>query len=609
MSPIRMRLMLLVPLLLVSVGLTTASLLVVRSWMQREMAETLASDVTHSVATFQNLQKQYRQMLMREAALMADLPSLKALMTTRDRRTIEDGGREFWKVSGADLFALTSSEGDVLALYAGTPEEKDGSHYTSAELTRPRLALEVALQRENNPHFLVLDGRLFEFTFEPLYFGDRATGQLLGYVVIAYSVDQNLAHEVSESAAAEVAFLAHDTVVASTLNQPKRLQLQASSHALQQKAMHVDNLWLEGEQFSAVTIELAPDPDDGIQLVVLKSLKQQNELSSRLNRLFLGLGAGASLVGGILSLFISRTVTRPLESLASGVRALGTGDFTYRLPRTGALEVRELSTAFGRMRDEIREAQKKLIETERLATIGRMANSVSHDLRHYLAAAYANAEFLASAQTEEEKTELFSEVRLAVHGMTDLIESLLMFSRTGRSLQLTNESVVVLIEKAVTIVGTHPEAATVEIEANLRDSESCDAWVDARKMQRAIFNLVLNACQAANREGQPKGRVIVALSQTPEQVCVRVMDNGGGVAEAIRDNLFEPFVSEGKEGGAGLGLTLAHRVAEEHGGSVILLSSVPGETVFLLTFERRPPGTPASKISLESGSQTSVAKV
>src|SRR4051812_16893272 len=198
MAPIRMRLMLLVPLLLVSVGLTSASLLAVRSWMQRQMAETLASDVTHSVATFQNLQKQRRLMLTREAALLADLPSLKALMTTRDRRTIEDGGREFWKVSGADLFALTSSDGDVLALYADAMGEKEGKQYSSAELMQPRLALELALQRENNPHFLVLDGRLFEFTFEPLYFGNRTTGQLLGYVVIAFSVDQNLAREVSD---------------------------------------------------------------------------------------------------------------------------------------------------------------------------------------------------------------------------------------------------------------------------------------------------------------------------------------------------------------------------------------------------------------------------
>jgi signal transduction histidine kinase len=609
MSPIRMRLMLLVPLLLVSVGLTAASLIVVRSWMQRQMAETLASDVTHSVATFQNLQNQHRQMLMREAALLADLPSLKALMTTRDRRTIEDGGQEFWKVSGADLFALTNSDGDVLALYADAVDGKERKQYNSAELTQSRLALEIALQRENNPHFLVLDGRLFEFTFQPLYFGTQATGHLLGYVVIAYSVDQNLAHEVSESAAAEVAFLAHDTVVASTLNSPKRLQLQANSRQLLEKEQHVENLRLEGEEFSAVTIQLAPGENDGIRLVVLKSLRQQNELTRRLNRLFLELGAAAPLIGALLLLFLSRTVTRPLESLAAGVRALGTGDFTYQLPRTGALEVRELSAAFGKMRDEIREAQRKLIETERLATIGRMASSVSHDLRHYLAAAYANAEFLASATTEEEKAELFSEVSLAVHGMTDLIESLLMFSRTGHSLQLTHESVASLIEKAVSLVGTHPEATSVEIEVDTADAESCDAWVDAKKMQRAIFNLVLNACQAANRGGLAKGKVSIALSQAQEHVCVRVVDNGSGVAKAIRDNLFEPFVSEGKEGGVGLGLTLAHRVAEEHGGSVTLVSSVPGETVFLLTFEKRPPGTPLSKTPLEKSSPTSAAKV
>ncbi|HVJ09507.1 MAG TPA: ATP-binding protein [Acidisarcina sp.] len=609
MSPIRMRVMLLVPLLLVSVGLTTASLLVVRSRIERQMSETLASDVTHSVATFQNLQHQRQEMLAREGALLADLPSLKALMTTHDRRTIEDGGQEFFKVSGADLFALTTSEGKVLALYEGSGGLENANRYSPEDLVRSRrTALESSLQLENNPRFVVMDGRLFEFTFKPLYFGNRANGQILGYVIIGYSVDQSLAHEVSEAAAAEATFLAHGIVVASTLDSTQEIRLSATSQELLRSPMRVVELWLGPEHFSAVAVQLAPGNSDDIQLVVLKSFRQQDELSRRLNHLFLGLGAAALLVGVLLSLSITRTVTRPIEALVSGVRALGTGDYNYRLPQTGAREVHELSSAFGRMRDEIRRTQQKLIESERLATIGRMASSVSHDLRHYLAAVYANAEFLASAVDEEEKTELFGEIRLAVNGMTDLIESLLMFSRTGNALQLTQESVLLLVEKAVALVGTHPEAATVRINVEAKNGDSFDAWVDAKKMQRAIFNLVLNACQAANRGGLPQGVVTITLGQAGEQLYIRVADNGSGVAMAIRGNLFEPFVSEGKENGVGLGLTLAHRVAEEHGGAVALVKSDPGETVFLLSLNKRAPGIPQSSVSSRVASSAGASK-
>jgi len=81
---------------------------------------------------------------------------------------------------------------------------------------------------------------------------------------------------------------------------------------------------------------------------------------------------------------------------------------------------------------------------------------------------------------------------------------------------------------------------------------------------------------------------------------VQVIDNGVGVPDVIRKSLFDPFVSEGKQKGTGLGLTLAHRVAMDHGGEVILLRSLPGETVFqmsvtrqLLTEETKSPFRPA----------------
>ena len=99
-------------------------------------------------------------------------------------------------------------------------------------------------------------------------------------------------------------------------------------------------------------------------------------------------------------------------------------------------EIRELSRAFERMRVELQRTQNDLLDSERLATIGRMASSISHDLRHYLSAMYANAEFLSSgALPQAEREELFLEVRAAVQGMTDLLDSLLLFTQTGRALQ------------------------------------------------------------------------------------------------------------------------------------------------------------------------------
>ena len=85
------------------------------------------------------------------------------------------------------------------------------------------------------------------------------------------------------------------------------------------------------------------------------------------------------------------------------------------------------------MRAELKRTQGELIESDRLATIGRMASSVSHDLRHHLSAIYANAEFMSLAHTgNEERTELLVEVQEGVQGMTELIESLLLSARLAR---------------------------------------------------------------------------------------------------------------------------------------------------------------------------------
>jgi len=258
----------------------------------------------------------------------------------------------------------------------------------------------------------------------------------------------------------------------------------------------------------------------------------------------------------------------------------------HRVPRHGTQEVRQLSASFTSMRNEIQKANQAVLESERLATIGRMASSVSHDLRHYLAAIYANSEFLASDRLSiNERAEIFTDIRTAVNGTTDMIESLLIFSRTGAAIRKSPELMATLLERSVAVVRAHPDAESVTLETRFGDPAETAAFVDGKQIERAISNLLVNACQAVRCIGN-NGKVVITLEIHEKDIVVNVTDNGPGVPENIRESLFEPFVSEGKQKGTGLGLTLAHCIAADHGGCVILLRSRAGETVFQMRVAR-----------------------
>jgi signal transduction histidine kinase len=579
-----MRTKLLLCLLTVSFGLTALSLIVIRTSLQRHTRERLNSDLSNSLNTFQNLQAQRREMLRREAALLADLPSLKALMTAADTRTIQDGGAEFWRVSGSDLLALVRPDGSVQALYDGA----EAGDRTAVE-NQLRNALNSSVQ-----HTYLLDrGRLYEIFFEPLYFGTHTNGTLLGYVAMGYEINDSVAREVGQVAAADVVFFANGAVASSTLRGSREANVTGLAEKFSNPGAQAEDTYPGGEHYLAASVPLSENGPPSVRLLVLKSYDEASRYLSRLNGLIASLGAIVLILGGGLALYLSGTITRPLETLVSGAHALGSGDFDSQLPSGGAREIRGLSDAFDMMRRRLKETQQELLEAERLATIGEMASSISHDLRHHLSAVYANAEFLGYSTTNQtERVELLSEIRLAVQDMTELIDSLLLFSRTGRTLQPSWESIPLLMERAVTLVKSHPDAQGVQVTVDA--SQQIETWVDAKKIERAIYNLLLNACQAAKQSAEVPA-VSLSLRETGDRVCIRITDNGAGIAESIRMTLFEPFVSEGKQSGIGLGLTLAQRIAQEHGGDVILEQNEVRRTTFTLWFAKNVVGASAQQ--------------
>jgi signal transduction histidine kinase len=224
------------------------------------------------------------------------------------------------------------------------------------------------------------------------------------------------------------------------------------------------------------------------------------------------------------------------------------------------------------------------MEAERMSAIGRMACSISHDMRHWLSAIYANAEFLERHdRSASARADLLLEIQDAVLTMTERIDSLLEFGRSGRTDPLVHERVSLVVEKAVAAVKFHRDGRHVSITVDKLSPAEAD--IDARNLESAIYNLLLNACQAATRSTHVP-EVKVHLTEVDEWIYVTILDNGPGIPASVRRTLFDPFVTAGKPNGTGLGLTLARRIAEEHGGSVCLEESNRERTVFTLSLTK-----------------------
>jgi len=230
-----------------------------------------------------------------------------------------------------------------------------------------------------------------------------------------------------------------------------------------------------------------------------------------------------------------------------------------------------------------RRAPSQLIEAERMSAIGRMACSISHDMRHSLTAIYANAEFLERHDIcASVRADLLIEIQQAVLAMTERMDSLLQFC-SGRKSSLVHARVSLVVEKAVAAVKFHPDGQNVSITVGKFSPSEAD--IDARNLESAIYNLLLNACQAAARSTHVP-EVKVHLTEVDERIYVTILDNGPGIPASVRRTLFDPFVTAGKPNGTGLGLTLARRIAEEHGGSVRLEESNREGTVFTLSLTK-----------------------
>jgi signal transduction histidine kinase len=567
---LRLRTKVLLSLLLVITSLTCATLWMVRRSVRIQLHREIAEDLRNSVAVFQNVQRQRETSLTRSAELLANLPNLKALMTTQDAATIQDASSDIWRLAPSDLFVLADPRGKVLAIHTTFPGITRGA---AQDLLKNSIGAD-------QPSFWWYGaGRLYEVFLQPIYFGPPRDANALGVLGIGHEISETVALDLSRIASSHVAFYYGNVLVVSTLQREQESDLgRFIANTPNVPASDPKEIRLGGEEFLATTVEVAPSLAPFVRLSVLKSFDKAAVFLDSLNRLLLVLGLIAIVAGSAVVFLISETFMKPLANLVAGVRALEKGDYAYPVASRSGDEVAELTAAFERMRVSLQRTQQELLGAERLATIGRMASSISHDLRHPLTAVVANAEFLCDGDLEpSQREELYREIRSAVDQLTDLVDSLLEFSQAKESLRRVFGPVEHAVERAIHTVRARPEFQGVSISVG-REGR-CETWFDHKKVERVFANMLLNACEVVAVE---TGKIEVKLRESKEGIEIRIADNGPGIAEPIRQKLFQPFTSYGKRNGIGLGLTICHKIFRDHGGSACLESTEAGKTVFKL---------------------------
>ena len=321
------RTVLLSTLLLLVTALTGASLFLVWHRMRQQVTTDFTLQLDHSALSFKKVEAERLNALRREDALLADLPSLKALMTTDDDRTIEDGALEFSRTSGSDLFALVDPNFRVRAVYARNlpvPEQ----------FKRDLLA---ALQAGGH-EYMLSGSQLFRYAVAPVYFGSADSGTLLGYVVNGYAIDTEYLAEFSGQIEANRAFLSGDTVLASSTSLP---YTHAAAALRSIPSVQATFLLLDNERYLAVSHDLSAFSSAPLLLVFFKSLRAPETEIREVTRLLLVVGLCIILLGSLLMAFVARGLTRPLENLTRRVRSFGSGELRGGTPCEGTREVRQ----------------------------------------------------------------------------------------------------------------------------------------------------------------------------------------------------------------------------------------------------------------------------
>lgn len=287
---------------------------------------------------------------------------------------------------------------------------------------------------------------------------------------------------------------------------------------------------------------------------------------------------------------VTRTLVRPIDQLAAAARRVSEGAPSLDVPRDGPREITQLAVAFAEMTRRLREeetalrskidelerttaelanAQSTIVRSERLASVGRLAAGLAHEIGNPIAAILGFEDLLLSGGLEpEEQRDFLERMKRETERIHRVLRQLLDFARPAAAPRPQEPeapgSVADAVRDVAELVRPHKAFRDVSLELEMASDVPLVTFPRSQLTQ-VLLNLLLNAADAAGKDG----KVRVRVQRAARTVLLMVEDDGPGIRADVRDKLFEPFVTTKDVGaGTGLGLAVCRGLVEAAGGTI-----------------------------------------
>lgn len=349
---------------------------------------------------------------------------------------------------------------------------------------------------------------------------------------------------------------------------------------------------------------------------VMFSLKDINKSIDQLSKIQYASGVVMFLVISFFSLvFIWRFVNLPLKKLTLGTREIMNGNLNFRLAINSKDEIGMLADSFNKMTEQLQRVHEELlnwakvleqkvnektaelqrahaymVQIEKMASLGKLAATVAHELNNPLEGILTYAKLLRrriqNGKLEDNREEVLNELAIIIDEVSrcgNIVKNLLLFSKQKVG-EFKDEDIRQVIKRSTALISHHLQMNNIKLELDIPD-EPVIVFCDAQQIEQMLLAMEINSIEA-----MPDGGTLrIELKELNEQeIQIKIIDTGVGIPDNVLPHIFEPFFTTKKEGkGTGLGLAVVYGIVERHGGNISVESKVNQGTTFTIKLPKK----------------------